>query len=322
MSDIPAVPPVQQPITRVKTTVTQLTPEARQTIHETSNTTFHARVQADQSKPLAKQSWVGVSEGDSWFDYLPAFLEDPLKGDLLSQLQKTGHFHIFNVAKAGDTLENMSYGTDVGQNAQPVPPQLIQTVATVKQEDPDFFLLSAGGNDLSGDNGVELEFYLNHASSGLPVLRKDRALETFQTYNRKMVETIIKAVWAVKPNLPIFMHGYDYAMPDGRAVFRAPLGFHFVGPWLLPAFARQRTWPDQVRYDTIATLVDMHNEMIIDVAKQYPNFHHIDCRKVLNRNTTDWANELHPTVGGFAKIVKKFSDTILPVLEATEKITV
>ena len=316
MSEIPSsanLPP--QPITRVQTTVAPLSADARQTLYETSNFTFHSRVAADATKALAQQAWVGVAEGDSWFDYLPAFLEDPLKGDLLAQLHHTGKFNIYNLGKAGDTLENMAYGTDVGHNAEPLPCQLIQTVAKVKQENPDFFLLSAGGNDLSGDNGVDLEFFLNHATSGLDTLRLDRAKETFSTFNRKAVETIILAIRAAQPKIEIFMHGYDYAMPDGRAVFQAPLGYHFVGPWLLPAFARQRTWPDKKRYDTIVTLIDMHNAMIADLAKQYPYFHHIDCRGVLERNTKDWANELHPTVAGFGKIAKKFTDVILSVLE-------
>ncbi|MEI9892920.1 MAG: hypothetical protein WDN28_03130, partial [Chthoniobacter sp.] len=316
MSDLGTTADAQQPINRVKTTAAQLTPVARQTIYDTSNATFHARVAADElNNPLDKQAWVGVAEGDSWFDYLPAFLEDPLKGDLLAQLHHTGKFHIFNLGKAVTHWENMAYGTDVGHNAEPIPCQLIQTVATVKQEMPDFFLLSAGGNDLSGDNGVDLEFYLNHASSGPIALRSDRALETFHTFNRKAVESIILAIMAAQPSIQIFMHGYDYAMPDGRAVFQAPFGYHFIGPWLLPAFARQRIWPDKIRYDTIVTLIDMHNDMIIDLAKQYPFFHHIDCRRVLQRSTSDWANELHPTVGGFTKIANRFAEVILSVLE-------
>jgi len=65
--------------------------------------------QADlKSRP---KRFVGVAEGDSWFDYLPAYLDTDLpNGDLLGELNEHPDLHIFKVAKAGDTLENMAYG--------------------------------------------------------------------------------------------------------------------------------------------------------------------------------------------------------------------
>ncbi len=289
-------------------------------MYQTGNATFEKRIDAEAAKSWDEQAWVGVSEGDSWFDYLPAFLEDPFKGDLLAQLHQTGKFHIFNLAKAGDTLENMAYGTDLGPNAQPVPCQLLTTLDAIRQHRPDFFLLSAGGNDMAGSDGVELEFFLNHASSGEAPLRTARALDTFQNYCSKAMQTIIDAVKGAKPDIKIFIHGYDYAMPDGRAVLRAPLGFHFIGPWLLPAFARNRIWPDIERYKVIRALINMLNETIENLAKANPGIvYHIDCRGILQQNTADWANELHPSVGGFGKVVAHFTEVILEVLNAMQK---
>jgi len=37
--------------------------------------------------------------------------------------------------------------------------------------------LSAGGNDMAGSNGVNLEFYLNHALTNLAPLRDNRVVE-------------------------------------------------------------------------------------------------------------------------------------------------
>jgi len=303
-----------QPTTRVQTEPADLTPEARETMYQTGNSTFARRVKSELAKPWEQQAWVGVSEGDSWFDYTPSFLENPFKGDLLAQLHQTGKFHIFNLGKAGDTLENMAYGTEVGSNARPIPCQLLTTVETVRLHQPDFFLLSAGGNDFSGPDGVELEFYLNHATSGLPALRRLRAQETFQNYVSQAMQTIINAVTQAKPDIKIFIHGYDYAMPDGRAVFRTPLGFNFIGPWLQPAFARNRIWPESARYQVIRELIDMHNRVIEVLAKTNQNVFHIDCRGVLAQNSTDWANELHPTVAGFGKIAARFEEVLLEVL--------
>src|SRR5215210_6588891 len=50
-----------------------------------------------------------VAEGDSWFDY------DPML-DILDHLKLEYGYDIFKVAQAGDTLENMVYGTDYGRN--------------------------------------------------------------------------------------------------------------------------------------------------------------------------------------------------------------
>jgi len=94
--------------------------------------------------------------------------------------------------------------------------------------------LSAGGNDMAGSNGVNLEFYLNHALTNLAPLRDNRVVETFTTFNRAALEFIIQKVKAAKPGIEIFIHGYDYEIPDCRPVFKAPFGWNFIGPCCCP----------------------------------------------------------------------------------------
>lgn len=48
----------------------------------------------------------GIAEGDSWFDSLPNYFEEPLHGDLLGHLNARGKVNVFKIAKAGDTLES------------------------------------------------------------------------------------------------------------------------------------------------------------------------------------------------------------------------
>jgi hypothetical protein len=320
--------PSTNPISPIlQTTFVDMPEEAKKSYYELSNLNFEGRTAAARSRLALTASvnalaavqqpklLIGVAEGDSWFDYAPAFLEDPTKGDLLGHLHRLGRYNIYNLAKAGDTLENMAYGTDVGSHQEPSPAELLSTIDAIKLHRPDFFLLSAGGNDLAGADGIKLEAFLNHASTGLPPLRKERALETFQTYHRAALKWIIDRVKEAKTDIEIFIHGYDYAVPDGRPVFQAPLGFHFVGPWLLPAFARKRTWPGDVRQQVIDQLIDLHNETIADLAINEPQVHHIDCRRVLQPNTSDWANELHPTASGFGKIAAKFDEIIQGVFQ-------
>lgn len=50
-----------------------------------------------------------VAEGDSWFDYLPGT-------DLVDCLRYHHGYYIKNYAKAGDTLENMIYGTGINDD--------------------------------------------------------------------------------------------------------------------------------------------------------------------------------------------------------------
>lgn len=90
----------------------------------------------------------------------------------------------------------------------------------------------------------------------------------------------------------------------------APFGWKFIGPWLLPALKRQRITPASARQQVIKTLIDRHNETIAALASADPQVHHIDCRGVLEPNTTDWANELHPTAAGWGKISAKFDQEL------------
>lgn len=263
---------------------------------------------------MSAQKFNVVALGDSWFDYPPAFFHTPLGGDLIARLGHCGRFSIKNFGKAGDTLQNMAYGTDVNHDYSPKPGRINEVLGAVKSTNADVFLLSAGGNDFSGDDGVELEQFLNHGKSGLPVFREDRARETFNVYVRTAQESIIKAVTAARPGIQIFLHGYDYAMPDGRSVIDGPGNFDCVGPWLIPAFARQQVWPASDRFKIVRQLVDMHNENIACLAQAYSNVHHIDCRGVLDQTTDDWANELHPTPKGWEKIAQRFEGVIGKVM--------
>jgi GDSL-like Lipase/Acylhydrolase family len=301
----------------LQTTFADLPDDAKRSLFELSNRNFDQRAlnppQLAELSPGAVPPLpvlVGVAQGDSWFDYTPAFFEDPFSGDLLGHLHRTGHYNIFNSSTAGDTLENMSYGTAVAGDGSAKPPEIGTALDAVTRVQASFYLLSAGGNDMAGSNGVNLEFFLNHALTNLPPLRDSRVIETFTVFNRAALSFVVDMVKAAKPGIEIFIHGYDYAIPDGRPVFKAPFGWNFIGPWLLPAFERQRIGPASARQAVIKSLIDKHNETIAALATADPQVHHIDCRGVLESNTTDWANELHPTAKGFGKIATKFDQVI------------
>lgn len=247
-----------------------------------------------------------VAEGDSWFDFKPSWIQDPKKGDLLSQLNHSKELNIYRVSKAGDTIENMVYGTDYDREFSPRPGQITSTLEAVQRYQPHGFLFSGGGNDIVGD---ELAGYLNHAATKpADLLRTHHVRFVFRDCIAPAIRHLISRLREQKPGLPVFLHGYDYAIPTGRGVIRIPPGWTFIGPWLRPAFAAKRIPLDQAAH-LVKRLIDEFNQMQIDLAKSLPGVHHIDLRGTLT--PTDWSDELHPTPAGFAKVATKMKAAIL-----------
>jgi hypothetical protein len=285
-----------------------------------SNAGFAARKRASRPAGLAarpaRKQFIVVAEGDSWFDYKPAFVGIGTK-DLLGHLQSSGRLNVYRVSKAGDTLENMVYGTDTkgqGPGLEPkLPPQLEQTLAAIRDENADAFFFSGGGNDLAG---VELASYINHKDSGMPTLREEALSFIFGSYAETAMAALIAKVRAVKPGIPVFLHGYDYAIPDGRNVNF--LGFSFAGPWLKPALTQKRYVSPGEGAAIVRTVVNRFNEALARVATVHPNVHYINLRGTLRSDANynkDWANELHPTSDGFQLLASVIEAKMLDVLD-------
>jgi len=166
-----------------------------------------------------------VSEGDSWFDYLPGT-------DLIDCLRMHHGYYIKNYARAGDTLENMIYGTGINRSFQRITPSIDKVLRKIGQMKPKVFLFSGGGNDISGD---EFPSYLNHNNSGLPVLRDDYINNMINIVFKKYFEDLIAKVSAISPDTNILVHGYGHTIPTGKGV--GIFSFNFAGPWLRPALA-------------------------------------------------------------------------------------
>ena len=110
-----------------------LSQESLREIQESSNEEFFKL-----RRQLFPDALVGIAEGDSWFDYAPAFVGNPFLGDLINQLNKSKKLNILRIAIAGDTLENMTYGTLFPS------PQLQLTLEFIRKYQPDFFYFLAG----------------------------------------------------------------------------------------------------------------------------------------------------------------------------------
>ncbi len=241
-----------------------------------------------------------VAEGDSWFDY-------PFN-DVLSGLDDLG-FDVESVAHKGDTIEEMAFASG----------QLIKFGRLLDKVlrsgvRPRAILLSGGGNDIAGK---EFAVLLNHAASGKLGLNQAIMQGVIDERLRDAYTTVLYGVTQVcekviGSKLPIIVHGYDYPIPDGRGV----LGGLLSGPWLMPGF-QQKGYADLEQNKLICkTLIDRFNAMLKGLADKTPFAHvkYLDLRSTLrwdaNSYKKDWANELHPSEDGFAKVVQKFAAAI------------
>ena len=269
------------------------------------------------AKP-AKRTFTLLSQGDSWFDYAPGT-------DLIDCLHSNhGHKIISNLAVAGSTLNDEAYGPvpsaffglPFAPKQSDDPDRITELVHRIQQDKPQALLLSAGGNDIAGD-----EFFsvINNSKSGLPPVNQ-QVLDgivngTFKTAYQYLIDTALKAASdAGIGRMPIFTHGYDYPWPDGRGVISF-LGWK-IGPWFDETF-KLKNYPNtnnaelKVRRDIIVKFIDSLNAMLDGLAsKQYPGkLFHVNLVGTL-KTRDDWANELHPGNDGFSALAKKIDASL------------
>ena len=252
----------------------------------------------DARKAEAGAAGVLVAEGDSWFNY-------PWT-DILRLLEDEHGYEVESVAHYGDTVEEMAYsGGQLERFSRLIEKQLR------RGQVPKAILLSGGGNDLAGK---EFGMLLDHARSAAAGLNEQMASGLIDQRARLAYITILSAVtevcqsWIHQP-LPILIHGYDYAVPDGRG-FLGSWTF-LPGPWLEPGFREKGFVQMQVRKEIVRELIDRFNAMLEGIAAmpEFPHVNYVDLRKTLSTGADyeqDWQNELHPTVKGFRLVTDHF----------------
>jgi lysophospholipase L1-like esterase len=240
-----------------------------------------------------------IAEGDSWFDYPGT--------DVLRLLEDEHLFDVESVAHMGDRVEDMAHSDGQFEAFARRLEKLLR-----ENKVPRAVLLSGGGNDIAGEDFAVL---LNHRSSRLPVLNDDIARGVIDVRLRAAYTSMIAGITEIaraylRRPLPIVTHGYGYAVPDGRGFWG---GFWFLpGPWLEPGFRKKQHEDTVENRRVVAALIDRFNTMLSSV-RTLPGFshvHHVDLRRVLTNGSgykRDWANELHPTEDGFARVASEFA---------------
>jgi hypothetical protein len=259
--------------------------------------------------PDTKRSGKIIAEGDSWFAY-------PLALDIIEQLMRMG-YAVKRFSRAGDTLENMVYGTLTtggGKKEENRGPESRERVMlAIKTMKPRFVLFSAGGNDIVGEDMLQ---FLHHKGSGKSPLNEERFRAHVDGPMREAIERYLGHIWEVDPSIDVLMDGYDYAKPNGEGY---QVVKNWAGPWVRPNFIK-KGWDDREVHmePTVKKLVDIYNAMLKGLAAKHPRFHHIDLRGMFPEESK-WHNEIHLKKEGFKEVALEYHKKMAKILKAAHE---
>jgi hypothetical protein len=237
--------------------------------------------------------------GDSWFEY-PLDGNGPSFGNTAivaqTQLGSIGNPppHLLSQALHGQaTTAMLSY-----ENQQAMIAVLEDSDQWLNQSTglPDAILVSAGGDDLVGD---QFAIYLDYGgTNGLDAGRFQGALDSVRASYMDLFA--FRDIFA--KGTPIIGHCYDYAIPNGVHPICVETG------WLQPSLDFAGYNYDQ-GLNIVSQMIDKFHELLSGLAAvPANNFLLVDTRRTLSRDTqpTGWANEIHPYPSGFTELAKKF----------------
>ncbi len=242
-----------------------------------------------------------VAEGDSWFLH-------PLLSDIIDCLGKD--YAVSCLSAAGDEIRQMLKQNDF--------------VNEIIEEQPQFFLLSGGGNDMLGEEFFK--YSIRKYISGTPGEKPARLIdhvfyekleEVIQCYH-KMLRRLnespeIANIYSEENPLHILIHGYDYAIP----------GTVRKGKWLRVKMLEKEIHSNIDHNAVIRHMIDQLNEkleLLPDEFSQIAKFriHYVDLRGTLEKKADYniqaqkelWYDEIHPNDEGFRYVAAKFKEEI------------
>jgi hypothetical protein len=244
-----------------------------------------------------------VSEGDSWFQF-PFLIEDVI--------DHLGADHlIWSMDAAGDTAENM-----LGMSSE-----YMEGLRRWKNRPVRAFLLSAAGNDVIGADpaGVSmLGRLLGHHQPGKPArahIDEGMLASVMNDLESRYGETIVKV--RAEPgfaDLPILIHGYDYALPSGFPSDQRDPIYADRDQWLGAPLDAHGIEKPELREAIIRELIDELYGMLQRVAgdPDQTKVYLVDARGVIDRD--QWNDEIHGTDDGFAAVAARFRNVLRSTL--------
>lgn len=226
-----------------------------------------------------------VALGDSWFWYPLNNLSNPLQKILNRSMPQPILVLGANGAEAEEYV-GPTYRRQLERVLDPVR-GYGRTVRAV--------FLSGGGNDVAGTDDLP-QLLKADCSGAQDADACFKAGEPRRTAARLTgyLQAVHDVVQALIPGTPVLVHGYDYAVPNGK-------GFLGLGQWLREPMDRVGV-PRQLQRDVVRRLIDALGQAQDDAMR--PTFLAVNTRGTLE--DADWANELHPTPGGFNRIARRW----------------
>ena len=219
-----------------------------------------------------------VSEGDSWFQH-------PIVHDLIDHLMDYGYL-VKSIGAAGDELVNMFLTEEFAESIQ--------------MEEPEFLLLSAGGNDILGEKMIHfLEDVIEIDDPGVDpqrFLKNNYAIEIKVLHER--LKGILTRANEISPKMKIIIHGYDYAIPSDSE----------KKGWAGRYMIEKGIDHPKDKMALMKLMIDQYNEMLESLAKDHDYLTYINLRNSVANDK--WHDEIHPNREGFLVCAEQFKVVI------------
>lgn len=217
-----------------------------------------------------------IAEGDSWFQY-PILLND-----VIDHLMAEKDLAILCFSGAGDLLKDMVAKAEFNE--------------ALKTENPDFFLISGGGNDLVAGSGLKRLLRVPDASFQPFDLINWVELALFKAQIVRDYTQLFGDVLTQAPAVNILCHGYSYPVPNR-------------GRWLGGPMESVGIVDRQVQQEVIRIIFDEINAAIRNVAESFPKAaHYLDVKSVVPAH--GWYDELHPISKYYGAVAAVFKEKI------------
>ena len=225
-----------------------------------------------------------ISEGDSWFSF-------PLFSNTIDILDSSvgRKISLLRLEKSGDEILKIFGGK-----------QKIKLRRYLERYPVEALLFSGGGNDVVGSDLLSLLEKNTPGRDWEDCIHKTRVRNRIRQI-RYAYEDLINIRNDVRPDCVIYANGYDYAIPNGKAVKIGPIK---AGPWLQPYFLERGITKLSDQKKIIRWIIDEFNSMLSDLETKTDGFVHVRTTGTLK--ASEWNDELHPKRAGFVKVAEKF----------------